>query len=101
MYTARVWIRHARGPGTLTFLFARASMLDTADAQTLRETGFKISLNAPGLQSVGVDFPPGMLSKFENKFACTRLHAVCMHPDGPGGRCMARGREESADNLSV
>jgi len=69
MYTARVWIRHALGPGTLTFLFARASMLDTADAQTLRETGFKISLNAPGLQSVGVDFP--------------------------------RGREESADNLSV
>jgi hypothetical protein len=82
MYTARVWIRHALGPGTLTFLCARASMLDTADAQTLRETGFKISLNAPGLQSVGVDFPPGMplcrASARSNLQAHVFMRAACI-----------------------
>jgi len=73
--------------------------LDTTDAQTLRSTGFKISLNAPGLEAVGVEFPPGVhwnsCAKHAHVFAVRRLLKR------PGVRCLARRCDHSADHCGV
>jgi len=45
------------GIGSVTVLHEQT--FDLPDTETLQNVGFSISIDAPGMESVGVDFPPG------------------------------------------